>query len=89
MGRQTGAALLRLGEKPNDEAVPAPKLNIVTISKALGLLNCLGIVGANQSFKSNETPVTPDGISSVLWHLRYGAAKKPMARASSMKQPNA
>jgi hypothetical protein len=32
----------------------APKLNVVTVNQAFGLLDCFGIVGACERLKSNE-----------------------------------
>ena len=53
---------------PRDEAGATPKLDIATIDEALGLLDCIAIVGANQRLKSYEMPVVPNGIGPVFRH---------------------
>jgi hypothetical protein len=58
--------LLRLAAKPRDEAIPAPKFNVVTIDEAPGMLDRLGIVGAHDRLEPYETLIKPDGISPVL-----------------------
>ena len=40
----------------------------MNVDKALGLFDCLGIVGANQRLKSQEVPVVPDDVSPILCH---------------------
>jgi hypothetical protein len=50
------------------EACAAPKLNGVAIRKALGLFDCLSVVGANQRLESNEMAVAPDDVSPILFH---------------------
>src|SRR5258706_5070002 len=49
-------------------AWPAPRLNGVAIHKALGLFDCLSVVGANQRLESNEMAVAPDDVSPILFH---------------------
>jgi hypothetical protein len=60
--------LLRL--KPDNQTRPAPKLNRPINDKAFSLLDCFGIVGANQRFEADKTPVKPNGICSVFCHRR-------------------
>ena len=52
--------------KPRNKAVAAPKLNSTAHDKALGLFDCLGIVGAKQRLESDEMTVLPNGISAVI-----------------------
>ena len=80
MGRQQ-AALLRLVFQPNDQAVAAPKLNIMAIDEALGLGGCLEIVGANQRLEADEMPVEANDISSVFSHRLAPSKQIPLALA--------
>lgn len=52
----------------HNEAVTAPKFNGMTIEKAFGLLDCVGVVGANQCLETYETPVVPNGIRRIFRH---------------------
>jgi hypothetical protein len=61
-------ASCRLGFQPDHQAYTAPKLNSVIDDKAFRLLDCLGIVGANQRLEPYKMTVAPDGISPVLCH---------------------
>jgi hypothetical protein len=60
--------LLRRDLYSDDKAFATPKLYTVIGDKALGLRDCLSIVGANQRLKSNEVPVVPNDVSA-----RYSA----------------
>jgi hypothetical protein len=62
------------------QAFPTPKLYIVNVDKALGLLDCLGIVGANQRLKSQEVPVVPDDVSPILCHPRVPTGRQTSYR---------
>jgi hypothetical protein len=66
----TGRVLFRLLREPNDKAVAAPKLDVVTVDQALGLVDCLGIIDGNQRLKSDEVPIEPDCIYPVFRHPR-------------------
>jgi hypothetical protein len=65
--------------QPNDEAVAAPKLNIMAIDEALGLGGCLEIVGANQRPEADEMPVEANDISSVFSHRLAPSKQIPLA----------
>ena len=43
--------------QPDDHSCSAPKLYIVAVDQALGLLCGFGIVGRNYGFEPNETTV--------------------------------
>jgi hypothetical protein len=62
--RSAGRSIFQSGYK----ACAAPKLNGVEIGKALGLFDCLSVVGANQRLESNEMAVAPDYVSPVFFH---------------------
>jgi hypothetical protein len=62
------ALLLFFVWQPDHEASAAPKLNVGTFQKALGLLDCFDVVGANQRIESYEMTVAPDGVGPVLCH---------------------
>jgi hypothetical protein len=47
----------RLVADPDHKTRAAPKLNIVAVNEALGLLDCLGIVAANQRLVSDEMSI--------------------------------
>jgi hypothetical protein len=55
-------------KQPDNEAVAAPKLSVVTVEQPFGLGNRLGVVGADQRFKSDKMPVASDGIGAVFCH---------------------
>jgi hypothetical protein len=63
-----GSDLLRRGLQSDNKAFPAPEFYIVNIDKALGLLDCLSIVGANQRFEPREVPVMSNEVSPILCH---------------------
>jgi hypothetical protein len=46
----------------------APKLDIEAINETLGLLDCFGIVNANQRLKAVQMTVVPNDVSPVLDH---------------------
>jgi hypothetical protein len=56
------------GTDPDDQALAAPKLNVVAVHQPLGFLDWLGIVAADQRLKAYEMPVASDGISPVFDH---------------------
>lgn len=64
----TEAALLCFAAQPDNEARAAPKLNVAAFYEALGVLDCLAIVSANQRLKSLEMAVSVDDICPVFWH---------------------
>jgi hypothetical protein len=45
--------------QPNEEAVAAPKLNIMAIDEALGLGDCLEIVDADHGLTPMKCPSRP------------------------------
>jgi hypothetical protein len=77
MKGQPGSALLWLVTKPNDQAVAAPKLDVVPVDKASRLGDRLGIVGANQGLISYEMTVGPDGIRPIFRHPRLSTTGCP------------
>jgi hypothetical protein len=87
-GRGPSRLLFCLGE-PRHEPVAAPKLNIVTVNKALRLLDCHDLVGANQRFEPYKMPVVSDCICPVLCHARLptiGGEHRPRADFQSRSQ---
>jgi hypothetical protein len=68
--------------QPDDEAVTAPKFNIVTIDKGLGLLDCFRIASANHRLRAYKMPIVPDKISSILYHPRPSTKLKGFCRSS-------
>lgn len=65
---QARRLLLWLSIDPDDEAIAAPKFDVVTFDKVLRLLGCFNVVGAIQRLESDLVSVGPDGISHVLCH---------------------
>jgi hypothetical protein len=58
------------GRELDHQARAAPKLNIMTADKTLGLLDCFGVVLTDKRFASKEMPVIPNGVSPVFCHSR-------------------
>jgi hypothetical protein len=54
--------------EPDDEAVTAPKLNVVPIDKTFGFADCLDIISANQRLETYKVTVNPHTICPVLSH---------------------
>jgi hypothetical protein len=65
--------------QPNEEAVAAPKLNIMAIDEALGLGDCLEIVDADQRPDADETPVEANDMSSVFSQRLAPSKQIPLA----------
>jgi hypothetical protein len=59
---------LRPVSQSSDEALAAPKLDIVTVDQTLGLLDGFGIIRANQRLRADKMPVAPDDKRPVLYH---------------------
>jgi hypothetical protein len=59
--------------EPDHQPGPAPKLNIVSIDKALRLLDRLRIVRTSQRFDADEMPVAPDGSQPIyaFWEFAF------------------
>ncbi len=60
--------LLLLLSKPHDEAIAAPKFDVVTFDQLPRPLGGFNVIGAIQRLESDMVPVGPDGISHVLCH---------------------
>jgi len=56
------------GLETNNEAWPVPKLNRPVTDKELRLLDCFGVVGANQGLEPYKAAVKTNGVSSVVCH---------------------
>ena len=56
---------------PDHKTRAAPKLNVLAVRHALGLLDCLGIVGAFHRFISNEMSVSSYCVRSIICHARF------------------
>jgi hypothetical protein len=52
----------------SDKAITAPKLEALAGKHALGLLDCLGIVGANQRLDADEVSILTECVSPVVRH---------------------
>ena len=72
--RPTEATLLRIGFQLDNEPGAIPKLNGAAIDKALGLSDCLGIIGTHERLESDKMSVAPDGVGAIFGHplVPYG-----------------
>jgi hypothetical protein len=66
--RRSLAALLRLVLEQNYKPSTAPKLDIVPIQKALGLLDRFRVVNANQRLEPAQMPTVPNDVGLVFDH---------------------
>jgi hypothetical protein len=71
------------GLETNNEAWPAPKLDQPINDKPFGLLDCFGIVGADQGRESYKAAVKTNGKSSVFCHRSHPALKTQLAARAS------
>jgi hypothetical protein len=66
-----------------NEPWPAPKLDRPINDEAFGLLDCFGVVGANQGLEPYKAAVKTNGISSVFCHRSHRALKTQLAARAS------
>jgi hypothetical protein len=66
-----------------NEAWPVPKLNRPVTDKEFSLLDCFGVVGANQGLKPYQAAVKTNGISSVVCHRSHPTPKTQLAARAS------
>jgi hypothetical protein len=67
---ETGV-LLGLALQLDNEPRAVPKLNVATVYKVFGFLDCLGVVRANKRLVINEMSVITDGIGSIFGHAMH------------------
>lgn len=70
--------LLRLVADPDHEPFAAPKLNVVTINKALRLRYGFVVVAAHERLECYEMPIITDPISPVICHRCSGGRSSPV-----------
>ena len=64
------ADLFRLVFEPGNEPLAAPELDCAFIGKASGPADCFVVVNANQRLVPFEVTIGPNGICSVVFHVR-------------------
>jgi hypothetical protein len=57
--------------KPDDEALAAPKLYIVTVNQLLRPSDGLAVIGTTEGSKTREMAVGPDEVCSILCHCTH------------------
>jgi hypothetical protein len=75
----------------------APKLNVVTVNQALGLVDGFAVVRTNQGLVPNEMPIDAYSIGAVRCHRisslpafrTWNTDIRPRLRTSEHKQKNA
>lgn len=63
-----GAEFVRCELKPGNETRAAPKLNVVTVNKALGPFNRFEVGDADKPFESLEVAVILNDIGPIFCH---------------------